>query len=324
MLFWRVFLLFTLSGAGAACAGQPQGLPPDASIANFDGRGFAAANQISQVDIANNKIDAHESGIRQFDGVFYWYGERLGCGFRYNQNPPTPWCGFAVYSSTDLSRWTDNGFLFDPTPWQNDCASTDTANGCWRLNMVYNARDHDYVAWFENGNAVSGYSVLVCATPTSGCIRQPDPLLTNTGVSGDSNLFVDDDGTAYLVYSAAPLSTHTVTVERLTPSYTNSTQIAARVTNDKEAPALFKKGATYYASYSSLCAYCSNGTTYYSTASSPIGAWTFGGTLSEDSCGGQQASVDEWSVSGRAYYIFQSDLWNGSASEALANKYWAN
>ena len=83
--------------------------------------------------------------------------------------------------------------------------------------------------------------------------------------SADDNLFVDDDGAAYIVHTARSTGTKIV-VERLTPDYTASagaTDPAARSgligPGHTEAPALFKYGGRYYVTFAQLCCYCTEG-----------------------------------------------------------------
>jgi hypothetical protein len=59
-------------------------------------------------------------------------------------------------------------------------------------------------------------------------------------------------------------------------------------------------------------------------ASSPLGPWSAGVKISDNSCGGQPSFVSTIKVNSETIYLFGSDLWNNAAkNEALANFYWA-
>jgi beta-xylosidase len=92
-----------------------------------------------------------------------------------------------------------------------------------------------------------------------------------------------------------------------------------------EAPGMFKRNGIYYVVYSDPnCGYCSGTGTSYKTAKSPLGPWSEGKKISDNSCGGQPSFVSTIKLNSGNVYLFGSDLWNNAAkNEALANYYWA-
>jgi len=75
--------------------------------------------------------------------------------------------------------------------------------GCFRPHVVYNAHTGRYVLWvnaIQNSNG-SGYHVFDSDGPTGPFIERNPPHLAVPFVNGDENLFVDDDGMAYVVYT---------------------------------------------------------------------------------------------------------------------------
>ncbi|MGN6180861.1 MAG: family 43 glycosylhydrolase, partial [Mucilaginibacter sp.] len=86
-----------------------------------------------------------------------------------------------------------------------------------------------------------------------------------------------------------------------------------------------KRKGIYYLLYSDPnCGYCAGTGTSYRTASSPMGPWSAGIKISDNSCGGQPSFVSIIKLKTSAIYLFGSDLWNnGAKNEALANYYWA-
>ncbi|WP_375481631.1 family 43 glycosylhydrolase [uncultured Jatrophihabitans sp.] len=244
-----------------------------------------AAGATLRFDTAGNAIDAHDGGTVRFGDTYYLYGTSYGCGFTW-QGPGSPFCGFRVYSSTDLSRWTDRGALFDAhTPaWQQACNGS--TYGCFRPHVVYNAHTRRYVLWFNSYDNTVDYHVFTAARPTGPFVEAPKPTLainkaaSPTGAdNGDENLFVDHDGTAYLAYTDW-IGGGDLVVEQLDRTYTSGTGRFVRLnTRSTEAPGLFRRGARYYLTYSDPnCGYCGGTGTSYLTASSPLGPWTGSGT----------------------------------------------
>lgn len=96
--------------------------------------------------------------------------------------------------------------------------------------------------------------------------------------NGDEGLFVDDDGTAYVIYTTLSRG-HSISIERLSADYTTSLGANASSgifgENFVEAPALFKRNGIYYATFGSCCCYCGSGSqvSVY-TATSALGPYT--------------------------------------------------
>lgn len=253
-------------------------------------------------DTGGNAVDAHDGEIKQFGKTYYLYGTSYGCGYvRFNgagtnTNPVTPFCGFVAYSSTDLRHWTYRGQLFDPnstspTNWQQICNSA--TNSCYRPHMLYDYATKRYVLWvntYDTRDGVQhGYHVLTSTNPVSGFTESLDatgqaalPTLAFPN-GGDLDLFQDNDAahTAYIAYSVTrgdPLGgnyNYKIVVEQLAPGYLTGTGIYSEVgTRHSEAPSIFKRGTSYYMTFSDpYCAYCAGTGTSYFHASSPLGPW---------------------------------------------------
>jgi hypothetical protein len=296
-----------------------------------------------QLDDQGNAIDAHDGEIRRFGDRYYLYGTSYGCGFRWNDKS-APFCDFRVYSSTDLMHWHDNGPLFDTgTPaWQKRCDGA--TYGCFRPHVVYNASTHRYVLWINSYEVPVGYHVFTAARPTGPFVEAALPKLAiNTsqpaGLNhGDHDVFVDHDGTAYLAFTDWRRKGDIV-VEQLNASYLSGTGHYVRLgLKATEAPALFRRGDTYYLTFSDPnCGYCDATGTSYLHASSPLGPWIGqpgaekggevgmhrGLSISKDSCGGQPAAVNVLPGRDGPVFLYQSDRWHhADVNEALATHYW--
>jgi glycosyl hydrolase family 43 len=258
---------------------------PSTQVVNGDAGGATI-----RFDARGNALDAHDGEIERFGNTYYLYGTSYGCGFRW-QSAGTPFCGFHVYSSPDLVQWTDRGALFDAsTPqWQARCDGA--TYGCYRPHVVHNAATGQYVLWINTYDVPVGYHVFTSASPIGPFTEQAVPHLgvndaAPVGVNnGDEDVFVDQDGTAYLTFTDWRAGGELV-VAQLDASYLSGTGRFVRLgTRSTEAPSMFRRGDTYYVTYSDPnCGFCTTGTSYL-RAPSPLGPWT-----------GSATSADTWTI----------------------------
>jgi hypothetical protein len=288
--------------------------------------------QITRFDNLGRAVDAHDGEIALFNGTYFLYGTSYDCGFEWN-NKTAPFCGFKCYSSKDMVNWKEEGYLFDAKNplWQSRCDGK--TYGCFRPHVVYNKKYKNYVLWINVYDNVSGYRVFTAKNPTGPFVEVKEPKISvNSDMpaaglnNGDHDLFIDDDGTGYLAFTDWRTK-GTIVIEQLTDDYLSGTgKVAKSITLGKtEAPALFKRKGIYYVTYSDPnCGYCSGTGTSYKTASSPMGPWSEGKKISENSCGGQPSFVSTIKLNADTIYLYGSDLWNNAAkNEAQANFYWA-
>ncbi|MBX9768394.1 MAG: family 43 glycosylhydrolase, partial [Bdellovibrionales bacterium] len=251
------------NGAVHLASANPNGQP----VVRFDRDGHA--------------IDAHDGEIKLFGSKYYLYGTSYSCGFEYLSQGTKPFCGFKSYSSTDLVHWDDEGLMFPPSLLAAACS----ANGCFRPHVLFNAKTGKYVLWINVSEGGVGYRVFTSSSPTGPfSLVNASPKLLRPSGGGDHNLFLDDDGTAYLIYSNYGMATEAfkIVIEKLNADFTDSTGIYARFPSGGEGETMFKRGSTYYVVFDGGCAYCPNGTTHYGTALNPLGPWTYRGSLSSD------------------------------------------
>jgi hypothetical protein len=251
-------------------------------------------------DDHGNGVDAHDGEIRQFGHKYYLYGTAYGCGYLrlhgyyHDTRPVTPFCGFVVYTSTDLRHWTYVGPLFDPatttpTNWQQTCNSATLS--CYRPHVLYDAASHYYRLWVNTydrapDGVTHGYHVLKSTSPVGPFVEDTgangQPVLPRLAYpdGGDFDLFQDADGSAYIVYATrfdalGPDFAYNLVVERLSNDYTTGTGIFSTLdTAHTEAPSMFRRGSSYYITMSDpQCAYCAGTGTAYLRAPSPLGPW---------------------------------------------------
>ncbi|TCD03867.1 family 43 glycosylhydrolase [Pedobacter psychroterrae] len=330
----NAFLMMVLSlSIGSAYAQTSKGKGPGnrrytTTLTNFNSKG----EQTIRFDNMGEAMDAHDGEIAVFAGVYYLYGTSYGCGFEWGKKD-APFCGFKVYSSTDMVTWTDRGMLFDAsTPlWQSRCNGS--TYGCFRPHVVYNKTTRLFVLWINVYDNRVGFRVFTSASPTGPFREVVEPKLAVNSDSpvaglnnGDHDTFVDKDGKGYIAYTDWR-TTGTIVIEELTGDYLSGTgkHVKAVTAGNTEAPSLFRRGDLYYVTYSDPnCGYCSGTGTSYKTATSVLGPWSEGIKISDNSCGGQPSFVSPIELTSGTIYLYGSDLWNNAAkNEALANYYWA-
>jgi fibronectin type 3 domain-containing protein len=289
---------------------------------------------------------------------YYWYG------FDYDYQGFKS--GFAAtntvlcYSSSDLAHWKREGSVASD-------ASLQSYHG--RPRVVYNSSTGKYVMVVEGPPISTGNTVcfLSSSSPTSGFKLQgfPEQVLNPNPNSnpldpdghneihqpgsnmGDHNIFVDTEGSAYLIAVCDDYSNvnGTLRINRLSSDYLTQSSWVADVfrnqTARREAPILFKRGSTYYVFTSRTTGWTAS-ETEYSTAARVSGPWsplkTVGSDpLSMDSYGTQfnlvialsrrQAGVVSVSTCAvqpeAATYLFAGDRWSHRLGYGSGRTEWA-
>ena len=180
------------------------------------------------VDTDGKPIQAHGGGILVHDGVYYWYGENKSLG---NGNK----MGVSCYSSKDLYTWKHEGTALPKDAMPEEFRD----NGiCERPKVIYNASTKKYVMWMHldnRGYATASAGVATSDTPAGPFrfLRSFRPIKYDFGFAEndrtrqaelgstfrDMNLFVDDDGRAYVFYAAE--GNPTMYVVRLSGDFTD-------------------------------------------------------------------------------------------------------
>ncbi|HEY3868686.1 MAG TPA: family 43 glycosylhydrolase [Actinocrinis sp.] len=256
-------IVFVAALAAALGLGSgPVAAATASTLVNFT----ASGAQQQRFDTDGNALDAHDGMMADFNGTYYLYGTSYDCGYRWGVN--STFCGFKVYSSPDLSHWTDRGFVVPAY----SCAD------CFRPHVVYDSATKQYVLWTNDSSASGDFRVYTAPTPTGPFTQQAEPTLAFSNCGWDFGLYTDTDGTAYMVDTdCAAANASGLIVQQLTANDLTSdgqyTQIP--FPGPAEAPSMFKRGSTYYITMSyPTCGYCTSTGTGYLTASSPLGPWT--------------------------------------------------
>lgn len=286
-------------------------------------------------DTSGNPIDAHGAGILYDEKTrkYYWYGEYHqgawpSAGVRvYSSTDLLNWTdeGMAL---TLISSMDD--FTKDPLISKLYAGRTDTLN-IWadirkgriveRPKVIYNDKTKKYVMWAHidgdkdpyndsanYGKAQAGYAIS--DSPTGPFVYQKSYRMDicppdqtdyqpgNPGMARDMNLFKDDDGTAYLIYSSE--ENRTIYISKLLDDYSDVTgwhkdgnvdangnpvrdttykgvygedYVRVFPGGVREAPAVFKYDGKYYLLTSSATGWSPN-ENMFSVSDSMLGNWS--------------------------------------------------
>jgi hypothetical protein len=227
---------------------------------------------------------------------------------------------FQAWSSPDLVNWTSQGVALDlaNVSWCHTKA--------WAPTITY--RDGSYWFYFA---ACQQIGVAKSASPAGPFVDALGHPLVSTSAYGeqeiDPDVFVDDDGTAYLYFGSGNAE-----VAKLSASMTALATTPTRITpaSYREAPNVFKRNGTYYLMYSENDTRDVDYRVDYATARSPLGPFTKAANspvLAKDTNAGilgtghssvvQVPGRDEWYI---AYHRFHLPGGDGTHREVCIDR----
>ena len=276
-------------------------------------------NDEPRYDSKGEIVDAHDGNLQFFDGRYYLYGTAYGktAGFSINNR-------FRVYSSADLEHWEYEGELIK-----------EPANGVYyRPYVVYNATTRKYVLWYNwYPKLWNGQVGVATSDGPTGPFTIVDPNVHLSQASdhpGDGSLFVDEDKTAYFVYTVIDQD-HAIRVERLAPDYLSSTGETSQIlAKGCEAPSMFRHDKNYFVLFDSACCFCMKGSGARVFRSlSPLGPYTQLGNINRDADGnpiihGQQTYVATLPTADGPMLMWMSDRWGSRPDNIKGHdfQYW--
>jgi sucrose-6-phosphate hydrolase SacC (GH32 family) len=271
-------------------------------------------------DTYGNPIDAHGGGILYYDKTYFWFGE-IKKGQTIRAADISSWedyrvdaGGVSCYSSKDLLNWRFEGIVLQPEK-KDTSSDLHTSKVIERPKVIYNERTHQFVMWMHIDRYDYSYARAGVATsdkPT-GPFHYLKSVRPNGQMSRDMTLFQDKDGKAYLIYSSE--NNKTMQVCLLSDDYLSPTTKYKRIliNANREAPAMFRFGRTYYL-ITSLCTGWDPNKALYATADSVLGDWTLRGNpctgLDADSTYHAQSSFVIPFAGNENEFIFMADRWN--------------
>lgn len=236
-------------------------------------RGAAAPQRIEPgavwLDDRGQPIQAHGGGVIKRGDTYYWFGED-----RTRENDPAKRY-VACYASTDLAHWTFRRQVL---------AISDPENfgPTWileRPKVFYNAKTKQYVMYMHIDGPTAGQKshyalarvgVAVCDT-VDGEYRYQKSFRPLGQESRDIGQFIDDDGSAYLIFESRP--TKGFFIAKLSDDYLTVEKQVAFLPAPLEGGAVVHYDGLYYALGSHLTSWAPN-PNVYATAPALSGPWT--------------------------------------------------
>lgn len=262
------------------------------------------------LDTNGTPIQAHGGMILNVDGTYYWYGEHKG-----KDNCPgttrVDIIGIACYTSLNLQDWHYEGLVLKAEP-ENEKSILHPRGVCERPKVIYNEKNNNYVLWFhadDGSYRYAGVGVAVSDSPL-GPFLLIKTMRPNGFDSRDMTIFKDRDGRAYLFHSSNANKTMYITL--LNEDYTDVTSVynEAMADQEREAPAVFIHGDTYYM-ITSGCTGWNPNPALYASAKNVFSGWKLidnpcVGPRARETFQGQSTYVME--INGEPYLML--DHWN--------------
>jgi hypothetical protein len=225
-------------------------------------------------DNNGNHIQAHGGGIIKWKGHYYWYGEdrRQGLDTNYRYS--------SCYRSKDLVHWT----------WLGDAlkiTKPDSLLGGWvveRPKVYFNAKTKKFVMYVHVDGSVKGispnpgivaYQYARVGVAISDKPQGPFKFLKTFRPLGqesrDIGQFIDDDGSAYLIFEDRPA--RGFRIAKLSDDYLSVEKEMCLITERIEGGAIVHYKGLYYVLGSGLTGWNAN-PNKYATATSLSGPWS--------------------------------------------------
>lgn len=264
-------------------------------------------------DTDGRVIQAHGGGVLYHEGVYYWYGENKNGMTTSSGVDRVDVTGVSCYSSRDLLNWKNEGVVLKAV--NEPGHDLHPSRVLERPKVIYNEKTKKFVMWAHIDSADYGYARGGCATADApnGPFTYLGSLRPEGQMCRDMTLFVDDDKTAYHIYSSE--GNATTYISKLSEDYTKHTGTFIRVFEKKflEAPAVFKRDGKYYMIASGQSGWAPN-PAHACISDSMLGDWKEIG----DPCQGPKSrttydsqSTHVIQVQGKKdAYIFMADRWN--------------
>ena len=213
-------------------------------------------------DNRGHHIQAHGGGIIKLRDTWFWFGEDRSQGL----DPAQRYVG--CYSSKDLVHWTFRRQIAFPDP-------EDLGPG-WvleRPKVFYNGKTKKFVMYMHLDDAQYRYArVAVAVSDTvDGDYRFLRSFRPLGHESRDIGQFIDDDGSAYLIFEDRPVKGFHIA--KLSEDYLNVEKDVCLIQAPLEGGAVVHYQGLYYALGSALTGWRPN-PNKYATASRLEGPWS--------------------------------------------------
>jgi hypothetical protein len=298
-----LMLLVLLSVAGASLAAATPPSPASAPAAPAEPREPAGPVTIRPGEIwpddRGNHIQAHGGGILKFDDTYYWFGEDRTRGL------PRTKRYVACYASKDLGNWVFRRRVEFDDP--------NKSNSWWvleRPKVYFNDKTKKFVMYFHLDDArykLAQVGVAVSDT-VDGDYQFVKAFRPLGHESRDIGQFVDDDGTAYLIFEDRPNGFH---IARLSDDYMTVEKEICLIKAKVEGGAIVKHDGLYYCLGSALTGWRPN-PNKYATAKSLEGPWSQWSDIAppeKNTYASQSTMLLKVVGSKKTTVIFMGDMW---------------
>lgn len=232
--------------------------------------------------------------VKKFGDTYYVYATTDGSGAGFG--PSQVWCSKDFENWTIMPmNWPDSHWIWAPDVMQH-------TDGTYRLFYCQPCNLYEGVAQTPRGpwRNILGESEAVLV---------PDRFVKNA-ITLDGQTFVDDDGSVYLYWGTWGIyKGFGCGAGKMTPDLKGFSETRlipnTEVTDFFEAPFVLKKDGIYYFMYSSDSCHDSTYHVQYATATSPLGPYTYRGTILKTSADGTIHGPGHHSIlkEGNDYYI---------------------
>ena len=246
-------------------------------------------------------VHAHGGGVLKVGSYYYWFGE--------NRNANNTFRAVSAYRSTDLVSWEYRGDVLT----QSSHSELNVAN-IERPKVIYNASTGRYVMWMhkENGSDYGEARAAVASSATvDGAYTWHGSFRPLGHMSRDITLF-NDNGAAYMISAAR--ENYDLHIYRLSADYLSVSSLVGNFWpgGHREAPAMFKRGSTYFLLTSGATGWNPN-QAKYATASNIAGPWSaFTNVGDGTTFGSQPTFVLPVQGSQTTSYLYLGDRWAGA------------
>ena len=253
------------------------------------------------LDDRGQHVQAHGGGVIKLGDTYYWFGEDRTLGLaRTNRY-------VSCYASVDLVHWQFRHQVVR-------LADPERLGRSWvleRPKVFYNARTRKYVMYAHidgrGGYRFASVAVLTCDTVDGDYqyVRSFRPLEHE---SRDIGQFVDDDGSAYLIFEDRPFGFR---IAKLSDDYLNVEKEICLIPEHMEGGAIVHYQGLYYVIGSLLTGWQAN-PNKYATAPSLAGPWSAFKDLAPpeaNTYGAQSTMMVKVTGTKGSTVIFMGDIW---------------
>lgn len=258
------------------------------------------------LDDRGQQIQAHGGGVIQLGDTFYWYGE---------DRSPTNVPGkryVSCYASKDLAHWQFRNQVLQ-------LGNVENLQRDWvleRPKVFYNAKTKKYVMYFHLDGALpgetQGYNVARVGVATcdtvDGDYKYVNSFRPLGHESRDIGQFIDDDGSAYLIFEDRPFGFR---IAKLSDDYLTVEKEICLVPEHLEGGALVHYQGLYYFVGSHLSGWDPN-PNQYATATSLAGPWSELKDIAPPAArtyGAQSSMLLKVTGTKTTTVIFMGDIW---------------